>query len=67
MQYAFEQHFLSTYGHGSWCTARTKPEASVPNWRPEMAYTTEVFRPVLKRLPLWRRIWARFMRQTDSL
>lgn len=67
MQDAFEQHFLSTYGHGSWRMTRAKPEAAVPNWRPEMAYTSADYRPVLNRPPLWRRIWLRFKRWADGI
>lgn len=67
MQDAFEQHFLSTYGHGSWRMTRAKPEASVPNWRPEMAYTSRDFLPVLNRPPLWRRIRIRLKRWFDGI
>lgn len=63
MQGAFEQHFLSTYGHGSWRMTRTKPEADVPNWRPEMASTSKDYRPVVNQPPMWRRIAARVRRR----
>lgn len=66
MQDAFEQHFLSTYGHGSWRMTRTKPEAHVPNWRPEMACTSASLRPVLNRPSLWRRIRAGVKRWGDG-
>jgi hypothetical protein len=67
MQDAFEEHFLSTYGHGSWRMARTKPEASVPNWRAEMAYISKDWRSVRNRPSLGRRIKARFKRWADAI
>ncbi|MES0196974.1 hypothetical protein [Mesorhizobium sp. M0011] len=56
MQTAYEDHFLAVYGHGTWRMTRTRPEAFVPNWRPEMAFTASDYRPVLNRPSLWRRI-----------
>ena len=62
MQTAFEQHFLTTYGHGIWKMTRTQPEALIRNWQPEMAFTNEDYRPVVVRKNLFLRIWQRIMR-----
>lgn len=62
MQTAYETHFLSTYGHGTWRMTRGKPEASVPNWKPEMAFTAADFRPVLNQPTVCRRIKATLIR-----
>ena len=62
MQSAYEDHFLATYGHGKWRMTREKPEALVRNWRPEMAFTSGDYRPVLNRPALWRRIGSRILR-----
>ena len=67
MQDAFELHFLSTYGHGSWRMTRAKPEASAAIWRTDMAYTSTDYRSVLNQPPLWRRIRRRFKRWFDSI
>ena len=48
MQAAFEEHFLATYGHGTWRFIRGRPEGLVPTWRPEMALTSDDYRPVLR-------------------
>jgi hypothetical protein len=59
MQTAYEDHFLSTYGHGTWQMIRRRPEASVPNWRSDMAFAGGDYRPALNRPPLWDRIKRR--------
>lgn len=46
MQTAYEEHFLATYGHGTWRFTRGKPEALVPSWQPEMYRTSDDYRPV---------------------
>ena len=56
MQTAFENHFLATYGHGTWQMTRERPEALVPNWQPAMAFTAPTFRAVINRPGLWKRI-----------
>jgi hypothetical protein len=62
MQSAYENHFLATYGHGIWRMTRERPEALVRNWRPEMAFTSEKYRPVLNRPGLWSRIRSQIER-----
>lgn len=47
MQTAYEDHFLATYGHGSWRMTRMKPEALVRNWTANMAFTGDEYRPVV--------------------
>ncbi len=49
MQAAFETYFLTQYGHGSWRMTRTRPEALVRDWMPDMATISTKFRPVLQR------------------
>lgn len=44
MQAAFEVHFLANYDHGRWKFARTRPEALVAGWRPEMTTVSSDFR-----------------------
>ena len=61
MQAAYESHFLATYGHGDWRFTRTRPEALVLNWRPEMALTTESYRPVLNHPGIFKRIRSRLV------
>jgi hypothetical protein len=59
MQVAYENHFHATYGHGVWRFTREKPEALVPNWRPDMALTSDAYQPVLKRPSVCNRIKLR--------
>ncbi|MFQ3456465.1 hypothetical protein PMN64_24595 [Bradyrhizobium sp. UFLA01-814] len=66
MQTAYERHFLATYGHGTWLFTRAKPEALVPNWTPNMAFTSTDFRPALNRPGLCSRIRSRFRRLWDG-
>lgn len=56
MQTAYENHFLATYGHGTWRFTREHPEALVLDWRQDMAFTSDVCRPVLNRPNLANRI-----------
>jgi len=60
MQVAFENHFLATYGHGTWRFARGRPEALIRNWRPELASTSNAYRPTLNRPNLCARLKSRF-------
>jgi len=56
MQSAYENHFLATYGHGEWQMTRRRPEALTRNWREEMAFTSNDYRPVVNRPGLWTQI-----------
>jgi D-alanyl-D-alanine carboxypeptidase len=56
MQAAYENHFLATYGHGTWRFTRLQPEALVLNWQPKMAFRSDTYRSVLNRPNLCQRI-----------
>ena len=62
MQATYENHFLATYGHGTWQFTREKPEALVPDWRPDMAFTSDAYRPALNRPNICNRIKLRIKR-----
>ena len=59
MQTAYENHFLATYGHGTWRFTREMPEALVLDWRADMAFTSDAYRTVLNRPKLCSRIKMR--------
>jgi hypothetical protein len=59
MQAGYENHFLTTYGHGTWRFTRERPEALIPNWRPDMAFTGNAYRSVLNCPNLCERIKLR--------
>lgn len=61
MQTAYEEYFLSSYGHDAWKMTRKKPEALTPNWQPHMAFTSQEYRPVANRPCVWRRAWTRLV------
>ncbi|ESZ26595.1 hypothetical protein X733_29450 [Mesorhizobium sp. L2C067A000] len=59
MQAAYESHFLANYGHGTWRFVRERPEALVPNWKSDMAFVSDAYRPAVNRPSLWKRIQLR--------
>ncbi|MDE4618390.1 hypothetical protein [Sinorhizobium meliloti] len=67
MQGAYEDYFLSNYGHGVWRFLRDKPEALLPAWRPEMAFMGIEARPVKNRPSLWKRIRNHMIRWMRKL
>jgi hypothetical protein len=62
MQAAYENHFLATYGHGAWRFTREQPEALIRNWRSDMAFTSDDYRPALNRPDLCARVKSRAKR-----
>ncbi len=59
-QAAFEAHFLKNYDHGSWRMTRTRPEALIKDWLPEMSFTSSDFRAVERRSD-WKGAFAKIL------